>query len=426
MNADSLGLAFSGATAAALDTLDTATAQLRCYVGDPLALAQKATAQAPEMTMAHALVAWLNLLGTEPAGLAAAAEALAIARTLPATAREQAHLMAIEHLVHGRWHAASRVLEDLSIDHPLDLLALQAGHQVDFFTGHSRMLRDRIARALPAWSAAMPGYHAVMGMLAFGLEETAAYGEAEKAGRRAVELERRDGWAWHAVAHVMEMQNRRREGVAWLGQDVPAWNEGSFFAVHNAWHLALFHLGLGDTDQVLELADQRILGSQSPVVLDMVDASALLWRLALRGVDVGDRWQSLADRWSAVSERSHYAFNDLHAMMAFASCERDQDVAHLQQAQADALLQPNGDNVDFLRDVGLDATQAVLAFVRGEHADAVQRLRRVRPRAHRFGGSHAQRDLIDLTLIEAARLDGQQALMQALLNERKTRAACYP
>jgi hypothetical protein len=107
--------------------------------------------------MAHALVAWLTLLGAEPAGLAAAAEALAIARTLPARAREQAHLMAIEHLLHGRWHAASRVLEDLSIDHPLDLLALQAGHQVDFFTGHSRMLRDRIARALPAWSAAMPG-----------------------------------------------------------------------------------------------------------------------------------------------------------------------------------------------------------------------------------------------------------------------------
>jgi hypothetical protein len=110
----------------------------------------------------------------------------------------------------------------------------------------------------------------------------------------------------------------------------------------------------------------------------------------------------------------------MHAMMALASSGREQDVAHLLQAQAEAMAQPDGDNLGFLRDVGLDATQAVLSFVRGDHADAIERLRRVRPRAQRFGGSHAQRDLIDLTLIEAARRDGQHALAQALTNERRS------
>lgn len=111
------------------------------------------------------------------------------------------------------------MLEDLNAAWPRDALALQAGHQIDFFTGDSRMLRDRIARVLPAWSASQPGYHAVLGMYAFGLEECGDYQAAEDYGRRSVVLERRDGWGWHAVAHVLEMRNLADEGVAWLTQD---------------------------------------------------------------------------------------------------------------------------------------------------------------------------------------------------------------
>jgi hypothetical protein len=133
---------------------------------------------------------------------------LANAETLPSTPRERAHLSVVKHLLDNEWHVASRILEDIAIEHPRDILALQVGHVVDFYTGASRLLRDRIARALPTWSADMPGYHAIIGMHAFGLEETGLYARAEGAGRRAVELERHDAWAWHAVAHVMEMQGR--------------------------------------------------------------------------------------------------------------------------------------------------------------------------------------------------------------------------
>jgi hypothetical protein len=121
------------------------------------------------------------------------------------------------------------------------------------------------------------------------------------------------------------MQDRRRDGIAWLTRDTPAWSEGSFFAIHNWWHLTLFRLGLDQTDEVMALLDQRVLGSASPVVLDLVDASALLWRLQLRGVNVGDRWNAVAARWAAVSAVSTYAFNDLHAMMAFVGAGRDAD-----------------------------------------------------------------------------------------------------
>lgn len=418
---DGIGHAHSGASAPALDRYELACHELRCFIGDPLGHAQRALNESPEMTMGHLLVAYLNLLGTEPGGQQPARDALRAALGLAADEREQAHRRAVEHLVAGRWHAAGMVLEDLSIRYPLDALALQVGHQVDFFTGHSRMLRDRIARAAGAWSPGMPGYHALLGMYAFGLEETGDYARAEALGRHAVELEARDGWAWHAVTHVMEMQDRRRDGVAWLGGRSDTWSEGSFFAVHNWWHLALFHLGLDDTDTVLALVDAHILGRESAVVLDMIDASAVLWRLHLRGIDVGKRWQALAQRWSAVAEAANYAFNDLHAMMAFVGAGRSDDATRLLAAQERTVLAGHGDNVQFLRDVGSDATRAIHAFGQGRHAEAVRLLRPLRSHAHRFGGSHAQRDVIDLTLIEAAARDGQHLLADALRRERAAR-----
>lgn len=329
-------------------------------------------------------------------------------------------MQAARLLCEGAWREAARVLEDLSAAYPRDALALQAGHQLDFFTGDSRMLRDRIARVLPAWSEALPGYHAVLGMYAFGLEECGDYAGAQDWGRRSVGLERRDGWGWHAVAHACEMRNRPDEGIAWLTQDSAAWSEDSFFAVHNWWHLALFHLDRGDTAQVLALYDGAIRGGQSGVVLDMIDATALLWRLALLGVDVGDRWQPLAAQWAPIVPAGNYAFNDWHAMMAFTGAgRRDGQQAVLESLQAAS--RGDGDVARFAREVGLPAAQAVQAFGDGRHREAVRLLRSIRSHAHRFGGSHAQRDLIDLTLQEAAVRAGEGPLAVALAHERLAR-----
>jgi hypothetical protein len=279
------------------------------------------------------------------------------------------------------------------------------------------MLRDRIERALPSWDASMPGYHAVLGMHAFGLEETGDYARAESEGRLSVELEPRDAWGQHAVAHVMEMQHRRREGVAWMRRNPEAWSRESFFAVHNWWHLALFHLGLDEIDEVLALFDGPIYGKTSSVVLDMVDASALLWRLHLRGVDVGDRFQALADNWAPIATARNYAFNDMHAMMAFVGSNRSKEGDGVLEAQRSAIDEA-GDNAAFTREVGLPAALAIKAFGDGDYSETVRLLRPVRSYAHRFGGSHAQRDVIDLTIIEAAARSGQDRLAEALRIER--------
>jgi hypothetical protein len=295
-------------------------------------------------------------------------------------------------------------------------VALQTGHQIDFFTGNARMLRDRIGRALPSWQSGMPGYHAILGMQAFGLEEMGDYVRAEKLGRTAVEIEPRDGWAQHAVAHVMEMQSRQKDGIAWMRANPEAWTKESFLQVHNWWHLSLFHYDLGETDEVLELYDGPIYGTPSTLALNMVDASAILWRLHLGGADVGDRWAALAANWPKAGA-GDYAFNDAHAMMAFVGAGLEAPANTLLEAQREA-MRADDDNAAFTRDVGHPLTLAIKAFGDGNYAETVRLIRPIRAIAHRFGGSHAQRDVIDLTLIEAALRSDDQALAKALAAER--------
>jgi hypothetical protein len=220
------------------------------------------------------------------------------------------------------------------------------------------------------------------------------------------------------------MQDRRAEGVAWMRAEPRAWSDESFFAIHNWWHTALFHLGLGETDQVLALYDGPIRGEASTMAFDLADAAALLWRLHLLGVDVGERWAPLAQAYAA-EPRGQMAFDDVHAMMAFVGAGRDDDAEAALRAMAYAADGP-GDNAGATRDVGLPVAEALWAFGQGDAARAVELLRDVRNRAARFGGSHAQRDVLDLTLIAAARAAGEGSLERALLAEREAARPGFP
>ena len=415
------GHQLTGCNTEALALLERGLTQLRCLRNDPLASADAALAASPELVMGHVLRAWLFLMSSEGGAVAEARAALARARALPHNDREARHLQAVAQWVDGHWLLAGRSLEDLCVEYPHDLLALQVGHQLDFFTGDARMLRDRIARVLPAWSADVPGYHALLGMYAFGLEECSDYRLAERLGRQAVSLEPADAWAQHAVAHVLEMQGRREEGIAWMRGN-PAWQQDNMLAVHNWWHLALYHLELGDSASVLELFDSAIDASASQIALELVDASALLWRLQLRGVDPGERWQGLTERWALLADDGRYAFNDLHACMAFAGAGRSDLLERVQRAQACA-LQRDDDNTRMTREIGAPAIEALLAYHDGRYGRCVELLRAIRNQAHGFGGSHAQRDLLDQTLLAAARRDGPAGLATALERERQLLAS---
>lgn len=173
-------LVHTGADHDSLEVYERALHQLQCYIADPVETVDKAIVASPQFVMAHVLKAYLHLLGTEPGDIAIANTCLEVAARLDGNEHERRHQQAVRHLVAGRWHQAGRILEDITIDHPHDILALQAGHLIDFFTGNSRILRDRIARAFPHWHKDMSGYHAVLGMYAFGLEESGVFDSAER------------------------------------------------------------------------------------------------------------------------------------------------------------------------------------------------------------------------------------------------------
>ena len=101
------------------------------------------------------------------------------------------------------------------------------------------------------------------------------------------------------MTHVYEMQGRIDEGIRFLRTRQADWGDGNLFTVHNWWHLALYLLEAGDTVDSLAIYDRHIHNDQSAgVPLEMLDASALLWRLHLDRVDVGGRFDPLADAWA--------------------------------------------------------------------------------------------------------------------------------
>jgi tetratricopeptide (TPR) repeat protein len=421
MKRDSRGIAMTGASDHALARYEAAIGQFHSYVGDPVATLDEAIAEAPAFVAAHLMKALVLYTLAERRFAAMSKEAFEAATPhLPsANDRERGLALAAEALIDGRWDDACATLDRVLATEPRDALALQVAHLMDFYRGDAQNLRNRITRVLPHWDAATPGYSYVLGMHAFGLEEMNQYPEAEATAMRALEIERKDGWAVHAAVHVMEMQGRVDEGIAFLRTRETDWAPDNAFAFHNFWHLALFCMDGARHDDALALFDRHIHPAPAAYLLTLVDATALLWRLQLEGVDLGERARHVADEWASSmrQEAGFYAFNDAHAAMAFALAGRESEMADLADNMERA-ARGNGPHARVTADVGIPIAQGLAAFGRGDYRGAIERLERVRDIAHRFGGSHAQRDVLTLTLVEAAIRSGDKPRARHYAAER--------
>ena len=278
-------------------------------------------------------------------------------------------------------------------------------------------MRDMLARALSAWDERVPGYGFVLGCHAFGLEETGDYRAAERIGREAVERNPADIWAAHAVAHVFEMTGRPREGVAWVDSLESNWADCNNFAFHAFWHRCLFLIELGALDQVVDLYDREVRPESTDDLLDISNAVALLWRLEQAGVDVGDRWQELADRAQGHVDDHLLVFGDVHYLMALAAGRAD-DAARMVESMERYAAESGETEAAVAREPGLPLARAVLAHRRGDYARVVEELLPVRDAIRRIGGSHAQRDLFEEMLIDAALRAGRSDQAKALLTDR--------
>lgn len=414
---DHFGNTLSSGSRKAVDLLDRARRQCLLFRGDPVAAIDEALAEDEGCAAAWGLRAGLLATQMDAAYLDEARRSLRAGEAADANDWERAHLSAARLWIDGRFAEAAAAYGRIAQDNPRDLNALQFAHFGDFYLGQQSDLRDRPIAALRAWDNSEADRGFVLGMAAFGLEECGDFARAEVYGREAVALEPRDGWAVHAVTHVCEMQGRTAEGAAWLENGAHAWAPDSGFAYHNWWHLGLFALDNQDHARALEVYDTKVRPKRSDVVLEMIDATAMLWRLRLGGVNLGARFGELAESWARTIEDGYYAFNDVHAVMSFIGAGRVDDAERV----IAVMLRRAGerdDNALMVRQVGLPVAEALLDFERGRYGAAADSLYGVRSRAQRFGGSHAQRDVLSLTLFDAALRAGRIEQAQAIAAER--------
>lgn len=342
------------------------------------------------------------------------------------TARERRHVEALGAWVAGDWEATTEAWEEILFHDPQDILALRLIHFTHFYAGAPERMRDTAARVLSALDESAAGYGFVEGTYAFGLEESGEYGRAEALGRSAVSRNPNDIWAVHAVAHVMEMQGRHKDGIAWLAETEAGWSGANNFAYHVWWHRALFHLEREEFDAALGLYDAGVRGDiESDDYLDVTNAIALLWRLESCGVDVGARWQELGEKAAKRCRDQTLAFADAHYVLALKRTGRDDDVERMLAGIEDA--RRAGTTQGRVHDrVGAALCRALAAAEAGDPEAAAQELLPIRYHVRAIGGSHAQRDLFQQNLIEALIAAERLDHARALLAERVAERPCSP
>jgi tetratricopeptide (TPR) repeat protein len=379
----------------------------------------------PDCVMGHCLDGYFCMLSSKRnsmkrATVAVAEGGTAAARVHP-TRREQLHLAALGAWSQGDMRGAVEQWDAVLAENPRDIVALKVSQFVLSYLGESERMRDTVAKVLPDWDPAVPGYGFTLGCYAYGLEESGEYSRADEMGRRAVELNPGDIWAAHAVAHVAEMEGRLHDGIAWIGSASHAWDSCNNFALHLRWHEGLLHLDLERYGRVLELYDREVRRQETDEYLDVTNAVSLLWRLEQAGVDVGGRWRELGDCSRGHVSDHALVFADLHYLMALAAVNDAAAIDRFLDSCRRFARSGSGTEATVMTEIGLPLAHAVLAHRRGSYGDVVDTLMPLRRTFRRIGASHAQRDVFDQLLIDSAWRGRRLDAAAELLAERTAR-----
>lgn len=429
MQSDSKGHELTTESPEAAAAFDQATAS---YVGwrtdimDHIAAAIEAD---PNFALPYAAKGIFMLAQRKPELESPARKMLAAAtraRT-PQTERERRYIAALAASIDGRLTDAVTHYEAIAQQNPHDLLALRLAQFELFWLGEVAWMRDISERAAAAWCEGDQGHESFLAMRAFSLEETGDYALAEKYGRAAIELDPTDPWGAHAVAHVLIMQGRLRDGIGWLDSLSNNWDAANHIRHHNWWHLALFHVEARDYAAALEIYDERLRDLDSPLMkavpdfyVDIQNDTALLQRLELRGLDVGDRWRDVADLAAQRTGNHLSPFTSAHCALALAAAGRMDDAAELVRrmrafaAEDSATLGPR------YALAAIPAGEAAICHRKGEDSRVLEILLPARRNLWQMGGSHAQRDLFFQLLADSAMKLGRNDILTILFEEQRS------
>ncbi|MBD2527550.1 tetratricopeptide repeat protein [Nostoc sp. FACHB-133] len=392
---DAQGLVVTTDSAQAIAAINRFIDQALCYGQDAETAIFQAIEADPTCALAHAYAAAYYLTQENSKAWQQVQPYLQVAQRNLAkiTDREKLYVQAILAWANQEIDLAIGFHEEITNKFPRDLISVQQGQYHYFYTGNKEKLLKIAQKVLPS----NPQQDYLYGMVAFGLEQCHLLKAAEKMARQAIALNRYDPWAHHALAHVMETQGRVNEGIAWMESFADTWeNCNSMLYSHNWWHIALYYLEQENYQKVVSLYDTQIwerANKQSPK--DQVGAISLLLRLELRGVNVGNRWQSIIPYLYSRIDEHALAFQDLHYVYALAKAGHTGWVNQMLQSMQYHALSINPFLQRSWLEVAIPAARGMVAHAKGDFNTAVTELKLVLPRLHEIGGSHAQRVLFE-------------------------------
>jgi hypothetical protein len=371
----------------------------------------------PESCLANVYAGMLWMLLEAPQAGRHATKYLQAAERVAASAtrREQLNVAMLRAWVDDDVALCVRLCDQVSDEFPRDLAIVKTHQYFEFNRGRSPQML-RVALKVAAANTDVPYVH---GMTAFAYEQCHLLEEAESEARAALAMRRKEPWAQHALAHVLLTRGQIDAGAHFLESVADSWTDlNSFMVTHIWWHLALFYLSQGRDSAVLQLYDRHCWGIAKTYSQDQVGAISLLARFEIAGIDVGQRWQDLADHLHARAHDTTQPFLTLQYLYGLARAGRPEAGTLLQSVRDFALAAPDYSR-GVWQEVALPAAEGLYAYAQSDYDRAWQRLAVAVPRLTEVGGSHAQRDLFEQMLLDAALKSGRLTGAQQMLELRR-------
>ena len=371
--------------------------------------------------MAHVVQAYILHLQTNvPAARAAAEKGVELSA---GASREEQQIARIVHsFTHGKGTEAIGLVHEHLDEFPTDTLAMRVaqrlymlgcfGAGVPDFPNHLMALMQKVAPANgDDW--------AFLGQYAFAHHETNQPEKAMDLATRSLEGNPQNAVASHSVTHSYFEQGDAFNGGRWLGDWLDGFDRRASYNTHLSWHLALFELAQGKYSQALDLYETHIRpGVQARNLANLQDAASLLWRLQIYSGQEPDKpWDEVREMALPAADGPGAAFRDCHAALAFAGAgdaESTQKLVDRLKAQGE-----KGD--DLSREMTMPIALGAAAFVAGDYDEAADLMGPTYPMLARIGGSHAQREVFEDTLLETYIRAGRYDEAKAMLDERLSR-----
>ena len=426
MLTDRYGLAVSTTSPAARDAyVEGCDLLLTVYPGAAIAL-DRAIADDPGFALAHIARARVSqLAGDLPAMRDSLAAAQALTGGLPA--RDLSHIEVFRLLFAGQAAAALAAIRTHVKTWPRDAMVLSLTANQGGLIGMSGLSgRERELAAFLGELATHYGddwwFDAHYGM---ALSEVGQYDAARPRIERSVAQYRRNAYAAHAFAHLCYETGERDGAIAFMRDWLPNYDRGGGLFGHLNWHLALFELQAGNAEAGFRLYTETFSADdyRGAVHTKLADSVAFLWRSELAGHPRDHaRWRQIQDFARAKFPRPGMSLADWHVALAYAAAGDDAALeAWIQAVEelARAGRYPSGSTVPTV-------ARAFAAFQRGDYGTAIDTIVPMLPERERAGGSRAQVDLVEFTLLRAYLCSGRLEEARRLLAERRPGAARVP